>query len=317
MGWLDRGVWRTDWYRPDEAGRFRRPPTRFHGRIEDRPDAPHPAESGRYHLYVSLACPWAHRTLVTRAYLGLEEAISVTVVDPLMGEDGWAFTDADPDPVRGARHLRELYLKADPHYTGRVTVPVLWDLCAGTIVNNESREIMRMLGTAMGRFGRSGRTLLPPGRRAEVDAELDALYGPVNDGVYRAGFAATQEAYEEAARALFAALDRYEARLSERRYLLGDVLTEADVAFYATLVRFDTVYYGHFKCNLRRIQDYPALWGYLRDLYQTPGFGETTDLDHVRRHYYWSQPSVNPTRIWPIGPEIDFEGPHGREALSR
>lgn len=315
MGLLVDGQWRQDWYEPDSEGRFRRPNTHFRGRVRDEPNSPHPPQSGRYHLYVSLACPWAHRTLITRARLGLEGHVGLSVVDPHMGDDGWAFSDYPgclPDPIHGAKLLRDVYLAADPRYTGRVTTPVLWDRVAGSIVNNESREIMRMLDCEFTGLAADGATLVPPAGLDEVDHVLDALYEPVNNGVYRAGFATTQEAYEEACTLLFEQLDRWENRLATRRYLCGDVISEADVAMYVTLIRFDLVYYSHFKCNVRRIRDYPNLWNYLNDLYGSPGFGATTDLRHIKVHYYWSQTAVNPTRVVPLGPDPGVGEPHDR-----
>jgi glutathionyl-hydroquinone reductase len=318
MGMLVDGEWRTDWYAPDEQGRFVRPRTRFHGRVSARGEGRFPAEAGRYHLYVSYACPWASRALVIRALKGLEEAVGVTVVDPRMGPEGWSFGDfprSDGDEVEGTRYLRELYLRAEPRYTGRVTVPVLWDRREHTVVNNESREVLRMLDTEFDAFARHPVTLWPEGLREEVDATLDALYEPVNDGVYRAGFARGQRAYEQACRELFSALEHWEEVLGRRRYLCGDVLTEADICFYTTLVRFDLVYYAHFKCNLSRVRDYPNLWNYLLDLYQTPGFADTTDVEHIKVHYYWSQETVNPSRLVPLGPVVDLMAPHDRERL--
>lgn len=318
MGLLVEGQWRTDWYAPDEAGRFVRPTTRFRERLSAREEGRFPARAGRYHLYVSKACPWASRALLMRELKGLQEAVGVTVVDPRMGPDGWSFGDfprSDPDRLNGTRFLRELYLLAEPRYTGRVTVPVLWDSRERTIVNNESREVMRMLDTELEAFARNSVTLYPEGLRAQVDETIDALYEPVNNGVYKAGFAKSQEAYAHACRELFAALDHWEGVLGRQRYLCGDVLTEADVCLYTTLVRFDLVYYAHFKCNLARLQDYSNLWNYLLDLYQTPGFAETTDLEHIKVHYYWSQDAVNPTRIVPLGPRLNLLAAHDRERL--
>ena len=318
MGQLVDGVWKTGALAPDEGGRFVRAPTRFREQLSPPGEGRFPAEPGRYHLYVSLACPWASRALHLRALKGLEEAVGVTVVDPRMGPDGWGFGDfprSDPDRLNGTRYLRELYLLADPRYTGRVTVPVLWDTRERTIVNNESREVLRMLDTRFDAFARHPVTLCPEPLRERVDAVIDALYGPVNNGVYKAGFARSQEAYESACRALFAALDGWEEVLGRQRYLCGDVLTEADVCLYTTLVRFEPVYHAHFKCNLARLRDLPHLWNYLLDLYQTPGFAETTDLEHIKVHYYGSQDSVNPSRIMPLGPPLDLRAPHDRDRL--
>jgi putative glutathione S-transferase len=315
MGQLVDGKWQTTWYVADEKGRFQRPKTRFRASIQADPAAEHPAEPGRYHLYVAYACPWAHRTLIVRALRGLEDAISVTRVDPHMGPDGWPFRDDDPDPMGESRFLRDVYLRAKSDYTGRVTVPVLWDRAKGTIVNNESREIMRMLDTECDAFAKDPRTLAPPALLARIDATLDEIYEPINNGVYRAGFATKQDAYEDACRTLFAALEKCERVLETQRFLCGDVITEADVALFTTLLRFDLVYYAHFKCNLARIQDMPSLWGFLRDVYQLPGVRETCDLADIKTHYYWSQDTVNPTRIVPLGPTIELDAPHDRARL--
>ena len=317
MGRLIDGKWHPGWYDPDAKGRFVRPKTRFRERVRADGSGPFPAASGRYHLYVSYACPWAHRALVTRALRGLEETISVTVVDPHMGDDGWQFSVEDPDPFVHAQFLREIYLRADPHYTGRVSVPVLWDKTTSTIVNNESREVMRILDVEFDAFARVATSLAPRELRTRIDETLDAIYAPINDGVYRAGFATTQSAYEKACRDLFAALDRWEAVLARQRFVCGDVLTEADVALFTTLLRFDIVYYAHFKCNLRRLQDYPALWGFVRDVYRIPAVRGTCRLDHIKTHYYWSQTTVNPHRIVPLGPTLDLEAPHDRARLAR
>lgn len=311
MGQLVNGKWHVGWYDPDKKGAFVRPDTKFRGRIGTE----HPAAAGRYHLYVSYACPWAHRTIITRSVRGLEDAIAMTVVDPKMGDDGWQFFPDDPDPVGGAKFLRDVYLRAKPDYSGRVTVPVLWDKEAGTILSNESRELMRMLDTQFDAFAKKKTTLAPPELVAKIDETISANYPVINDGVYRAGFAHSQEAYEDAVTKLFAALDRNEAVLGKQRFLCGDVMTEADVALFTTLLRFDIVYYAHFKCNVRRIQDYPNLWGFLRDVYQMPDVKKTCRLDHIKTHYYWSQPTVNPTRIVPVGPDgyaEALETPHGR-----
>jgi putative glutathione S-transferase len=264
---------------------------------------------------VSLACPWAHRTLIFRALKGLDNAISVSIVDPLILDDGWAFGDFPgciPDTVNGARYLREVYAKADPSYSGRVTVPVLWDRETGTMVNNESSEIIRMLNSEFEDVARLHEDYYPQPLRAEIDAVNRMVYEKINNGVYRCGFATTQEAYEGAFDALFSALDELESRLDRSRYLVGDRITEADWRLFTTLVRFDAVYYGHFKCNLRRLDDYPNLSNYVRDLYQVPGVAETVDLAHIKRHYYASHRHINPTGIVPKGPDIDFSAPHDR-----
>ena len=316
MGYLEQGVWHKEWAgRHDARGNFLRQESRFRGRVTRDGSSGYRALPGRYHLYVSLACPWAHRTLIFRALKGLDNAISVSIVDPLMLDDGWAFSDFPgcvPDTVNGARYLREVYTKADPRYSGRVTVPVLWDRETGTIVNNESSEIIRMLSSEFEDVARRHEDYYPQPLRAEIDAVNRLVYENVNNGVYRCGFATTQEAYEDAFDALFSALDQLEARLGQSRYLTGDQLTEADWRLFPTLVRFDAVYYGHFKCNLRRLADYPNLSNYVRDLYQVPGVAETVDMAHIKRHYYASHRHINPTGIVPKGPEIDFSAPHDR-----
>ena len=315
MGQLVDGQWKKGWYDPDEKGAFKRPETKFRSKIAAEPDSDFPAAAKRYHLYVSYACPWAHRTLITRALRGLQDAIDVTVVDAKMGDDGWVFADDDPDPIFGAKLLSEIYVHADAKYTGRVTVPVLWDKEKGTIVNNESREVMRMLDTQFDAFATGGPTLAPSDLLPAIDTTLDAIYQPINNGVYRAGFATKQGAYEAAVRELFDALDHWDAVLGKQRYLCGNVLTEADVALFTTLLRFDLVYYAHFKCNVRRIADYPSLFGYLRDIYQMPAVKKTCHLEHIKTHYYWSQTTVNPHRIVPVGPTLDLDAPHDRARL--
>jgi len=307
------GEWVSEYEATDEDGSFDRQPTSFRDRIDSSD-----AETGRYHLYVSYACPWAHRTLITRKLLGLGDVLSVDVVDPYRAEGGWQFTPEKEgctvDSVNGSDYLRELYLEADPEYTGRVTVPVLWDTHDETIVNNESREIMRNLTTAFADLG-NGVDLSPPDLRDEIDAALDRIYEPINNGVYRTGFADTQSAYDEAVTELFDALAHWDAVLEEQRYLVGDQLTEADIAMYTTLVRFDEVYHTHFMCNHKLIREYDNLWPYLRDLYTTPGFGDTTHMDHIKEHYYTTHPGVSPKRIVPMGPDPDFEAPHDRDEL--
>ncbi|MGH7838244.1 MAG: glutathione S-transferase family protein [Candidatus Binataceae bacterium] len=326
MGMLVNGQWRAEETFPSAQGHFVRRDASLRNWVT-RDGAAGPtgvggfaAEPGRYHLYVSLACPWAHRTLIFRQLKRLGDLISVSVVDPFMGAGGWAFTAPDgsltmnstPDQLNGARHLYELYVKADSQYTGRVTVPILWDKRNATIVNNESSEIIRMLNSAFDRWGDATLDLYPAALRADID-EINALvYANVNNGVYRCGFATTQSAYEEAFDALFATLDELEARLSGQRYLTGPRITEADWRLFTTLVRFDAVYHYHFKCNLRRLADYPNLWGYARELYQWPGVAATVDLAQIKRHYYSSHSSINPTRIVPKGPLVDFRAPHDR-----
>jgi putative glutathione S-transferase len=322
MGRLVEGVWRDEQHSErTPAGQFVRPTTHFRNWVtEDGSAGPSgsggfPAGRGRYHLYVSLACPWAHRTLIMRVLKGLEEVVSISVTEPLYGPHSWRFGDSPgtiPDSVNGAGELAEIYLLADPKYTGRVSVPVLWDKERRTVVNNESAEIIRMLNGAFGRFTNVRTDYYPQPLRGEIDRINTLVYETVNNGVYRAGFATTQDAYEEAFRALFATLDEFETRLAHQRYLAGSDLTEADWRLFPTLVRFDAVYYSHFKCNLRRIVDYPNLWSYLRDLYQQPGVAATVNMDHIKRHYYGSQRHVNPTGIVPVGPQLDFLAPHDR-----
>lgn len=278
-----------------------------------------PAEPDRYHLYVSYACPWAHRTLIFRTLKGLEDIISVSVVHPLMPEESWVFGEypgATPDHVNGYTHLYEAYKLADPNYDGVVTVPVLWDKQRNTIVNNESSEIIRMLNSAFDKWGRADLDYYPETLHNEIDSINTTVYDNVNNGVYRAGFATTQSAYEKAFAQLFKTLDELETRLSSQRYLVGDRLTEADWRLFTTLVRFDAVYYGHFKCNKQRLIDYPNLWAYTRELYQIKGIAQTVNMDHIKYHYYGSHRFINPTGIVPKGPDIDFLSSHGREKIS-
>ena len=307
------GEWVTEYEATNDEGAFERQVTTFRDRV-----GPEAAEAGRYHLYVSYACPWAHRTLVTRKLLGLEDVVSVDVVDPFRDEDGWQFTPeregCTTDSVNGFDYLREAYVEADPNYTGRVTVPVLWDTEEDTIVNNESREVMRNLTTVFAALG-NGVDLAPEPLRGEIDDALDRIYEPINNGVYRTGFADTQSAYDEAVTELFEALEHWDSVLADQRYLAGDQLTEADIAMYTTLVRFDEVYHTHFMCNHKLVREYDNLWPYLRDLYTTPGFGETTEMDHIKEHYYTTHPDVSPKRIVPMGPDPDFEAPHDRDEL--
>ena len=316
MGRLIEGVWHPTDHFPTRDGRFQRTETSFRHSITADGSSGFPAERGRYHLYVSLACPWAHRTLIVRALKGLDEAIPVSVVHPVMADDGWTFGEfpgSTPDAVNRSRFLREIYLLAKPDYTGRVTVPVLWDKLRKTIVSNESAEILRMFNDA---FAGKGPDLYPAALRDEIDAINRPIYETVNNGVYKCGFARSQAAYDEAFEALFATLDHLEERLSTRRYLVGTQQTEADWRLFTTLLRFDPVYFGHFKCNRRRLVDYPNLWDYTRDLFQTPGVAGTVNMDHIKTHYYVSHRTINPTGIVPRGPAIDFTIPHGRERLS-
>ncbi|HWK47521.1 MAG TPA: glutathione S-transferase family protein [Stellaceae bacterium] len=316
MGMLVDGAWQDVDRRPnaERAGTFKRAQSVFRDQITADGSGGFPATVGRYHLYVSLACPWAHRTIILRRLKGLEAVISMSVVDPLMLEHGWTFGEA-PDPVTGKRYLHEVYTLAKPDYTGRVTVPVLWDKQRRTIVNNESAEIIRMLNRAFDAFTDVRTDYYPADLAGEIDALNAWVYETVNNGVYRAGFATVQADYETAVRALFDSLDRLEWLLTERRYLMGDRPTEADWRLFPTLVRFDAVYHGHFKCNLRQLRDYPRLSAYLRELYQMPGIAETVSLDHIKRHYYISQRAINPSQIVPLGPPLDFSAPPGRTAV--
>ncbi len=320
MGKLIEGVWVGEGYGNDARGHFVRDETSFHNAVMADGSNGYRAEAGRYHLYVSLACPWAHRTLLGRRLKGLEHAISVSVTHPHMGEQGWTFADypgAQPDTINHARYLHEIYTKAKPDYTGRVTVPVLWDIREQTIVCNDSRMVLRMLSREFDAFARTELDLCPAALEADIDRTTVALYEPVNNGVYRAGFATTQDAHEEAVRELFSALDGYERLLAGRRYLLGARFTEADICLFTTLLRFDAVYHYHFKCNLRRLVDYPVLSAYLRDIYQLPGVAALCNFDHIKRHYYTSHPHLNPNGIVPIGPVQDLTAPARREAVDR
>jgi putative glutathione S-transferase len=302
-----------------EEGEFERQEDAFRDLVSTDGSTPYPAVAGRYHLYVSLACPWASRTLIVRKLLGLQEAIGLTVVDPVRDERGWAFRDGPDysrDTVNGFAFLSEAYALTDPNFDGRVTVPVLWDKQTRRIVNNSEDDICRMFNDTFRALGNRSVDLFPKDAEAEHAEICSFIYDYVNNGVYRAGFATKQGAYENACRALFDALDQLEERLASRRYLLGHRILEADWRLFCTLVRFDTVYYGHFKCNVRRILDYPNLDAYLRDLYQQPGIAETVNFDHIKRHYYITHDDINPTRIVPIGPALDLTRPHGRERFS-
>lgn len=325
MGLLVEGKWQDQWYdTKSSGGRFQREDAGFRNWVTaDGSAGPSgvggfKAEPNRYHLYVSLACPWAHRTTIYRKLKGLEDMVSLSVVHPFMGDNGWTFAAGEgviADPLINADYAYELYIKAKPNYTGRVTVPILWDKKTNTIVSNESSEIIRMFNTAFDEVGARAGNFLPAEKLAEIDEINDRVYTAVNNGVYKAGFATTQAAYEEAVTALFEALDMIEARLSQQRYLVGQPITEADWRLFTTLVRFDSVYFGHFKCNIRRIVDYPNLWGYLRELYQVPGVAETVNMTHIKQHYYGSHTNINPTRIVPVGPAIDFHSPHQRDKV--
>lgn len=297
-------------------GSFVRQPYTIRDRITADGSSGFPAEAGRYHLYVSLACPWAHRTVIVRKLLGLESVISLSVVDPIRDERGWAFRDGpgySHDPINGFQFLSEAYKRTDPDYTGRYTVPCLWDRVTGRLVTNNYPDITIDFETQFKAFHKpDAPDLYPEALRPEIDAINAVIYEDVNNGVYKAGFAATQESYAKAVTALFTRLDWIEERLASQRFLVGNQLTEADIRLFTTLARFDSVYVGHFKCNLRRLVDYPNLWGYAHDLYQRPGFGETVNVDHIKRHYYMTHDAINPTRIVPLGPIVDWSTPHDR-----
>ena len=323
MGLLVDGVWQDDKERT-KNGHFIRPDAHFRnwvtpdGSKGPAGDSGFNAEPDRYHLYVSLSCPWACRAVIFRKLKKLEDIISMSVVSWHMGREGWDFDrskGSTGDPVNNAHRLSDVYLAAAPRYTGRVSVPVLWDKKRKTIVNNESPEIIRMLNSAFDAFTDVKTDYYPVALRGEIDRINGLVYGAINNGVYRAGFATTQEAYEEAFRKLFDALDEIEQILSKQRYVAGDVITEADWRLFCTLIRFDAVYYSHFKCNWRHIYEYPNLSNYTRELYQVPGVAETVNLDHIKRHYYGSQIKVNPTGIFPLGPQLDFAAPHDRARL--
>lgn len=322
MGLLVNGVWQVHEPERGKEGHFQRAETKFRNWVT--PDGrPGPtgqdgfkAAPGRYHLYVSLACPWAHRTLIMRALKGLEGMIPVSVTHWLMGEQGWTFEPAPgvvPDTLHGSRYLHELYSRAEETYSGRCTVPVLWDQHTQTIVNNESADIIRMFNSAFDQAGAKPGDYYPQALRAEIDAVNARVYDTLNNGVYKAGFATMQAAHEAAVTPLFETLDWLERRLGQTRFLFDETLTEADIRLFTTLVRFDAVYHGHFKCNVRRIVDYPHLWAYARDIFQLPGIAATVDFDHIKRHYYMSHRSINPTGIVPLGPALDWEAAADRD----
>lgn len=320
MGLLVNGVWQDQWYNTKKSGgHFVRQDSIFRNWISADGSTGFKAEPGRYHLYVAHACPWAHRTLIFRKLKKLEDLIDISIVHPFMGEQGWTFDACDaciPDTVNHKHYLYEIYALAKPDYTGRVTVPTLWDKQKNTIASNESSEIIRMFNSEFSAFTDVETDFYPEELRPDIDEVSEIIYHTVNNGVYKCGFATTQEAYEESFYALFNTLDMIEKRLGEHRYLTGNRLTEADWRLFPTLVRFDAVYYGHFKCNLRRIIDYPNLSNYLRELYQYPGIAETFNLQLTKMHYYQSHESVNPTRIVPVGPKIDLNAPHDRDRFS-
>ncbi|OGW66802.1 MAG: glutathione-dependent reductase [Nitrospirae bacterium RIFCSPLOWO2_02_FULL_62_14] len=304
---------------PDEQtdeGAFKRQADAFHGWVTEDGSSGYQAAAKRYHLYVSWACPWAHRTIIVRKLKKLDAVIGMTVADPIRDDRGWAFREGPGhslDPINGFHFLSEAYRATDPAYRGRVTVPVLWDTVTKRIVSNSDDDLMRMFNSAFNRFTDSTLDLYPEALRKDIDVLNDFIYENVNDGVYRAGFATSQAVYEKAVRRLFDALDQLEARLTTRRYLFGRQFVETDWRLFVTLVRFDAVYHGHFKCNIRRIADYPSLFGYLKDLYQTDGIADTVNFDHIKRHYYVTHNDINPTRIVPLGPDQDLRAPHGRE----
>jgi glutathionyl-hydroquinone reductase len=301
-----------------DSGEFVRQEDAFRRWITTDPKSQFSPIPGRYHLYVSWACPWAHRTIIVRHLKGLEKIIGMTVVDPIRDERGWAFRDvpgASPDPINGFQYLSEAYLATDPHYQGRVTVPILWDKETRQIVSNSDDDLMRILNSAFDAQTGNRLDLYPVEHREEIDALNETIYETVNNGVYRAGFATSQSGYEVAATALFKTLDELDERLATKRYLFGAQPLETDWRLFVTLIRFDAVYHGHFKCNIRRILDYPNLYGYLKDLYQQPGIAETVNFDHIKRHYYYTHDDINPTRIVPIGPKQDLTSPHGRDGF--
>jgi len=322
MGLLVDGKWQDKWYdTKSTGGKFKRTASQFRSWITSD-GSPGPtgeggfvAEPGRYHLYISYACPWAHRTMIFRTLKGLEEMITFSSVDWFMGDRGWTFKSDESvvkDPLFNFEYAYEIYTQADKNYTGRVTVPILWDKQNSTVVSNESSEIIRMFNSAFDGVGAKAGDYYPETLRDEIDQVNDRIYNTVNNGVYKCGFATTQAAYEEALHPSFESLDWVEKRLSTQRYLMGNKLTEADWRLFTTLVRFDPVYVSHFKCNICRIVDYPNIWEYVRELYQMPEISETVDFSHIKQHYYKSHETINPTRIVPVGPQVDFMAPHGR-----
>jgi glutathionyl-hydroquinone reductase len=308
-GMLIEGKWTDEWKERNPNGQYNPKPTTFRNRVTMDGTSGFKAEAGRYHLYVALGCPWAHRTMIMRELKGLQQVIAVSIVDPVMSDLGWMFSDEPgtiPDSVNHAQYLQEIYLKVDPNYTGRVTVPVLWDRQRQTIVNNESHEIVRMFDVEFAALATQSVDFYPREFHAQIDATIDAIATSVSRRVYDAGFTTSQVVYEAAVTDIFEQLDRWEAVLGQQRYLCGDQVTEADIGFFTTLYRFDSVYYSHFKCNLRRIVDYPNLWNYLKALYQRPEFKVTCNLDHIKQGYYKSMPEINPSRIVPKGPILNF-----------
>jgi glutathionyl-hydroquinone reductase len=313
LGKLVDGKWTTEWTEHDEKGQFQRMPTVFHDWVTRDGSSGFKAEAGRYHLYISLGCPWAHRTALLWKLKGLDQTVGLSIVDPVISNQGWKFSDYSgciPDAVNGADYLWQVYVKSDPHYTGRVTVPVLWDKQTHRIVNNESRQIIQMFNHE---FGAEGVDFYPEVLRGECDRVMDAIYQPINNGVYRSGFATSQAAYTEAVTELFTALGYWDEVLGQQRYLCGDRITLADWCLFTTLFRFDLAYHGLFKCNIKRLVDFSNLWGYCRELYQYEEVRSVCSADHVKRLYYAGLPELNPNRIVPLGPEMDFDLPHGRE----
>ena len=316
LGQMVNGQWTKEWSERNESGQFQRMPTQFRHQITADGSSGFKAELGRYHLYISLGCPWAHRTALLWKLKGLEDVIGLSIVDPVISDQGWAFSDKPDcilDSVNGADYLWQIYVKADSTYTGRVTVPVLWDKQTETIVNNESRQIILMLNSEFNAFAKSQVDFYPEQLQSVIEQTQDQIYQPINNGVYRSGFAASQSAYEQAVTELFTALDYWEAILNQQRYLCGDQITLADWCLFTTLFRFDLAYYGLFKCNLKRLVDYPNLWNYFRDLYQQPGVKQMCSIDHVKHLYYAGLPELNPNRVVPKGPEINFDLPHDRD----
>jgi putative glutathione S-transferase len=317
-GYLENGQWHDGWYDTQAThGEFVRTVSGFRNWVTADGSSGYPAEPGRYHLYVSLACPWAHRTLIARALKKLEAAVPVSIVEPVMSDQGWAFSAALPDRTNGFTYLHQLYTATRPDYTGRVLVPVLWDTQTRTIVSNESADIMRMLNQAFNAFGDERVDLYPAPLRDEIDRINQFIYDNINNGVYRCGFASSQAAYEQAFARLFDALDRIESLLADNPYLVGPSATEADWRLFTTLVRFDAVYFGHFKCNRNRIEDFPHLSRYLRELYLVADIAPTVNIDHIKRHYYISHPHINPSRIVPVGPRLNFLAPADQAGGSR
>lgn len=317
LGRLIDGKWTTEWTERDDSGQFKRMPTLFHDWITADGSSGFKAEPGRYHLYVSLGCPWAHRTVLLRSLKGLQDVIGLSIVDPVISDQGWRFSAGPgciPDSLYQSDYLWQIYVRANATYSGRVTVPVLWDRQTQTIVNNESRQIIQMLNSEFNEFAAfPEREFYPAASRVEIDRLMDTIYQPINNGVYRSGFAASQQAYQEAVTELFQALDDWDEVLGQQRYLHGDQISLADWCLFTTLFRFDLAYYGLFKCNIKRLVDYPNLWSYCRDLYQQPGIRDWCSVDHVKQLYYAGLPELNPNGIVPAGPTIDFDQPHQRD----